>query len=165
MLQKFIASSTLSPMCNNFAALSKYQTAPCALRPNCPSTMRLLGAPNVIALDRRLRTWRGTRTFFPPDASTSNAKSTIAYSFTKKEKKKVSTTERERKKEFQKALFSFSQNETAFVYERLRKWMAHFLFDIVCEFRHPQMLLSSPSLKKLFFIVVRKEGKSKKDIN
>ena len=26
---------------------------------------------------------------FPPDASTSNAKSTIAYSFTKKEKKKT----------------------------------------------------------------------------
>ena len=40
-----------------------------------------------------------------------------------------------------------------------------FSFDIVCEFRHPQMLLSSPSLKKLFFIVVRKEEKSKKDIN
>ena len=95
---KFIASSTLSPMCNNFAALSEIPN--CAM---CSSTQ--LSQHHEASWSSQRNRARSAASdmarnadVFPPDASTSNAKSTIAYSFTKKEKKKVSTTERERKR-------------------------------------------------------------------
>ena len=164
---KFIASSTLSPMCNNFAALSEIPN--CAM---CSSTQ--LSQHHEASWSSQRNRARSAASemarnadVFPPDASSSNAKSTIAYSFTKKEKKKVSTTERERKRCKLKLslLFLLFSKWNGFFIWATTEMDGAFSFDIVCEFRHPQMLLSSPSLKKLFFIVVRKEGKSKKDIN
>jgi hypothetical protein len=78
----------------------KYQTAPCALRPNYPSTKRPLGAPNAIVLGQQLRTWREMRTFShqtrqPPTLNRQSPK--MDFSF-KEEEEEVSTTEREKER-------------------------------------------------------------------